>query len=388
MNKSICFLVHSGSAAGTLALVANEIGDEYDIVVLETSRLNFIKVTPVTWTGPGLVRTVTSTEVGLLNPQPNNRIFLRVVRALSRFKPLRLIHEIRIRALLTRLNSRLIITCNDSTHFQELILKVAQSMGMSSVLMQEGPFVTIKNINKTKEHSSRIRHQLVLAVSDSYAAKYVETGQIPSRVKVVGVPRFDNLPMPRLGPRIISPKRLIYVFQPFVAQMKVRSAIATESLREMAMAINHAYNNQAFEFVIRTHPKADEATLNFFVNMLSVPYSMDSGEQSLPRSVLQFDTAIGHYSIGLMESLLVGVPAICWALPEAAFIDYGEFLKQQWLRRHGVPSASNIETFAHLISYSLQTGVVFQHQYDISEQVGPITKKSVHLSVQAIKELL
>jgi len=377
----ICLLAHSGSTTATLSTIASALAATpgVEIVVIDSSDLNLIAVTPVRWPGPEAVIRVSAREIGLVKIGGERLWGLRLARRLNRLRPVAARQVASARRLLADLNVDLIVTCNDTTPGSIAMLRGAASLGIASVLVQEGPFVAVGPSQVRK------RHRLVLAASADYAERYVRSGASPDAVRIVGIPRFDALPAARTVKREGAP-RLLYVFQPFVAQRKVHRAPALATLIALAGDLNALHRSRPIELVVRAHPRADAATIAAFTAALDLPFVLDDGGEPFPQAALGCDVAVGHYSIGLLECVALRVPALCWPLPMSSFIDRGEAVKQAWIA-DTLPSPDAGPAFRMAAEAYLDTGILAPGEIDISAETGRLDKQATRHACAAILEV-
>jgi len=381
----ICLLAHSGSTTATLATIASALAATpgVDIVVIDSSDLNLIAVTPVRWPGTGTVVRVSAREIGMVKIGGERLWGLRLSRRLNRLRPVAARQMASTRKLLADLKVDLIVTCNDTTPGSIAMLRGAASLNIASVLVQEGPFIAV-----TRVDPSYIRqcHRLVLAASADYADRYVRSGASADVVRVVGVPRFDALPPARAVKRD-GAQRLLYVFQPFVAQRKVHRAPAIARLVALAGELNVLHRSRPIELVVRSHPRSDAATIAAFTAALDLPFVIDDGSESFPQAALSCDVAVGHYSIGLLECVALRVPALCWPLPTSSFIDRGEVVKQAWIAGT-LPAPDAGQSFRMAAEGYLDAGILVPGEIDISEETGRLDGQATKRACAAILEAL
>lgn len=378
-------LAHSGSTTATLSTIANALAaaPDVEIVVVDSSDLNLIPVTPVRWAGPEDMVRVSAAEIGIVKAGGERLWGLRVSRRLNRLRPIAARHARRARGILAGLKADLIVTCNDTTPGSIAMLQGAASLEIGSVLVQEGPFVAV---TRTDPPHIRQRHRRILAASAEYADRYVRSGASADMVRIVGVPRFDALPAGRTAKRH-GPPRLLYVFQPFVAQRKAHRAPATATLVALAGELNALHRARAIELVVRAHPRSDVATMAAFTAALDLPFVIDDGSTPFAQAALGCDIAVGQYSIGLLECIALGVPALCWPLPSSSFIDRGEAVKQAWIA-DTLPTPGAGRSFRDAAEAYLGAGRVTLGQIDISAETGPLDGQATRRACGAILEVL
>jgi len=230
-------------------------------------------------------------------------------------------------------------------------------------------------------------HDKILAVSTAYAETFRQSGIDSEKIAVVGVPRFDALLSSEPGRRPPIPK-LVYVFQPFVKQGRVDERIAQGVLAEMAAGISAAYDDVPFEFVVRAHPRADGETLMSFCRNLNCPYILSDPVVPLPELLRTATAAIGHYSIGLIESLILGVPIVCVPIPTSGFADPMEAKKQIWTENLGSPVGKNRFEIQETVVEALSNDVQAIPLDRLRDETGVLDGRATERTVDEILTVL
>lgn len=406
-GPTIWFLVVAGSASTTLALVAKRILHDHPharIVAIDSEAFNTQTRSKVVWDAPGEVLRLAPEDLGLINFSKRRALPGRVNLLLNggQFAFDRLVR--RIEKDLAHVRPDLVVTCNDTFYAQRAFLSAARKMGADTVLVQEGPFTIVRSkeagprpglIPKMALAARKLGlipptmpygaygHSMVLATSQDYAGRFVAAGVAPHTIRFIGVPRFD--PLLQIARSRSDPPRVIYVFQPFVAQGRVVGSAARATLAEMAKGFAIAYERMPFTLVTRPHPRSDHETFGHFEGCLTIPYSRSAGGP-LDEEVAGASCSVGHYSIGLLESLMMGVPVVSMPIPIEAFTERLEGEKQLWFDEAGVPYARTADEFAELLIDALTHGV--PSTTDVTAETGPMDGKATDRAAEAIAKLL
>jgi hypothetical protein len=268
-----------------------------------------------------------------------------------------------------------VVTCHDRIYIETAMLAAARKCGAATVMLQEGPFC---NIGHAAPRAGLLRakamlaplatrllrvlppipdygmagHDRVIAASDSYRARWIAAGVPPETVVVGGIPRYDPLATLKVAP---SPApgavlRALYLVQPFAAHGKVDPVVAHAQQRILAQGLNRAAAARPIALTIRAHPRSagdDAATLR---TELSFAVRDDAGDGPLEDALDGIDLVIGHYSSGMLESLMANRPVLCVPVPAAAFAEAGEAAKQDWLTEIGIPVATTPAEIAAVLT--------------------------------------
>ena len=256
-------------------------------------------------------------------------------------------------------------------YVETAILRAARRHGVPTVLLQEGPFCAIGDA-RPQAAGLRIKaalapfvnrlgivpsipdyglfgHDRILAASGRYADTWIRAGVPADRIEVTGVPRFDIFAaMPEARPvrRDNGPLRLLYLAQPFAAHRKVSMKAASAALDLLAAGLNQACEEGPLELTIRAHPRAGGHAVKQLCDALAFEPALDSGERPIEHAIRDADATVGHYSTGLLESLMLNRPAICMPIPSSAFAEHSEATKQRWLVSIGIPVCRTPEEIA------------------------------------------
>jgi len=406
-ERTICFVAVAGSATFTQGLIADEIRRRFPetrIVVFDTEHFNTRTRSPVVWPTTGEIVKLSYKDAGLVNFTEGTRLPVKLNFAANGggFALKRMIS--RFRKIVRDTRPDVVVTCNDTFFVQLAVLRAAQLEGVPTALVQEGPFCIVqkeagthdRTLSQTVDRMARKLgltpqhcaygaggHSLVLAASEDYARRFAEIGIPETTIKVAGVPRFDAIEAIKRPPP--AEPRLLYVFQPFVGQHKVSGEIFFPLLKEMAAGLNALHKRMPFEFVLRAHHRADPVTFDFFAGLLDFPAREDTS-LPLPEALANCTASIGHYSTGLIESVLVDRPVLCVPVPTEAFTDIAEGEKQDWFTKVGFLCA----TTARDIELGLEAVLTgnCRHEPDISTEAYPTDGKAVARAADAIIELL
>lgn len=255
-----------------------------------------------------------------------------------------------------------VVACHDRMYIETAILTAARQRGVPTCLIQEGPFCAIGHAGP-QARALRIKaalaplinrarilppipdyglfgHQQILAASDRYARTWRDAGQDAGTIVVTGVPRFDAIVSNRCHPSSVGQGealRLLYFAQPFAAHRKVSAEAADAALDRLAEGLNLAHRDGPIDLTIRSHPRAGGDMIDRLRRALDFEPRHDRGTRPVEAAIADVHATIGHYSTALLESLMLGRPAICLPIPRAAFAERSEAAKQQWLETIGIP---------------------------------------------------
>lgn len=95
---------------------------------------------------------------------------------------------------------------------------------------------------------------------------------------------------------------------------------------------------------------------------------------------------MGHYSIGLLESIILDVPVVCVPVPLAGFTAKLEADKQDWFVRSDIHCAQTADEVRQSVLAALMSAAA--PDIDISSEVGPLDGRAVARSVQAAASLI
>jgi hypothetical protein len=307
-----------------------------------------------------------------------------------------------------------LVLCHDRMYVETALVRAAKARGIPTVLLQEGPFCAI---GSTRAQSSVLRakaalaplinmsrlvpaipdygmagHDLVIAVSETYRDRWINAGLDPRTVKVAGVPRFDQLYSSRPGgetrrprPKAAQPLRLLYITQPFAAHGKVSHEAARTALNVMIAGLNLARRNISFDLIIRAHPRSTGDDVAHLRTGLEFSPTMDGGAASIDVEIGRADAVIGHYSTGLLESLMLGCPVICVPVPEHGFAERAEAEKQIWLTATGVPVARTSDELTTAIGLVARGEAMTEIDWPrLGEETGPTDGSACEVAARAI----
>nr|WP_317892118.1 hypothetical protein [uncultured Sphingomonas sp.] len=406
-DPTVCFIGVAGSAATTLSMVADALKrswPEARLVVLDVERFNTQSTSSFHWSGTGEVLHLPMEQFGLANFARRKK-FPAGLNLLLNGGPAAYRRLVRhATAFLRDIGADILITCNDTSYVEQAFLTAAKSVGAGTVLIQEGPFTIVHaahqgirpgivgrvghllrtwGILPRKVPYGSFGHDLVLACSSHYAERFEALGVAPADIRVTGVPRFDALAP--VAKSKAQPATVLYVFQPFVWQGRVAGEPARAVLAMMATGLNQAYEETPFDLVLRQHPRSDPETLSFLESCLRIPFRY-SPQVPLPEVLTSCACVLGHYSVGLLESLILQTPVVCVPIPVSAFTEKEEGEKQAWFESTGVPCAYTSDDVSRHLLGTLRGDAV--SELDIDAEVGPLDRKALNRTVHAIQDLM
>ncbi len=306
-----------------------------------------------------------------------------------------------------------LILCHDRIYIETAMVRAAHARGIPTVMVQEGPFCTIGH-GAARSRSLRLKkalspvvtrlgilppipeyggagHDRVIAASDCYRRQWIAAGLAPDAVVVGGVPRYDPLALvdQAHAQRHGGPLRILYLVQPFAAHGKVNADAAHAMQTILAEGLNRAAAAMPLSLVIRSHPRSGGDDVAPLRKALDFAPMDDGGARPLETALTDIDVVVGHYSSGLLESLLAGRPILCLPVPEDAFAERNEGAKQQWFRTISVPVAETADEVAHaLTSMRASSNLVAVNWPRIHDEVGLIDGQSAARCADTILALL
>lgn len=305
-----------------------------------------------------------------------------------------------------------LVTCHDRIYIETAMLVAARARGVATVMVQEGPFC---NIGRTDPRSAMLRakalvapvatrllrvlppipeygmagHDRVIAASYSYRARWIAAGLPPATVRVGGIPRYDPLAALHGAPAAVpgAALRVLYLVQPFAAHGKVDPAVARAQQRVLAEGLNRAAAARPIALTIRAHPRSAGDDVAALRAGLAFAVADDPGDGPLDAALGGTDLVIGHYSSGMLESLMANRPVVCVAVPAAAFAEAGEAAKQRWLTGIGIPVATDPAEIAAVLAQD--RGVPASVDWEkVREEVGTVDGHAAERCADLIADLV
>ena len=407
-SLSVCALGTGGSSGRTFACIESalrELRPGLDFSFVDTQPFNLRTGGTTAYTGAGRVVLTKPGDCGLTTVTGSWTANLALSGGAIAYA--RLVRY--ARKILESLKADVLLLCHDRIYIETAFVRAAAVLGIPTVFIQEGPFCAIGHATanslklKVKQALAPIvnatglipgipdygfaGHSVVLAASEAYRAKWVAAGLPAAMIRVAGIPRYDALAEMRSAPRTAAVARLLYLVQPFAAHGKVDAAAAGALLESLAEGLNILDGKTKFEFVVRPHPRSSGDDIRALRSRLKLPIVTDESGQPLEQVVQGFDVVIGHYSSGLLESLILAKPIVCIPVPLAAFAEREEAMKQDWLTRIGAPVATTPDAIADAIFRMLKPGAVVAEQSVLEGEVGTIDGRAAQRCAVAIVEL-
>ena len=269
---------------------------------------------------------------------------------------------------LADLGADAVLCCHDRHYAETAFLRAARQSGVPTVLLQEGPFCVIGH-GAANHPLLRLKyalaplgarlgllpgmpdygtfgHDLVMAASPSYAARWRAVGVPEERIAVTGIPRYDPLHaavrpkagVSSQGKEDAKTAKVCVLLQPFGAHGKVDAQVAAQGMKDVASGLSEAVARLGFTLFVRPHPRLSTAETQGFTRHLTVPWTLDDSRRPLVDRLGDLDVVVGFYSSGLLEAAAIGVPAVCFRLPSGGFAEPGEAAKQDRLAELGLPA--------------------------------------------------
>ncbi|QIG79543.1 hypothetical protein [Stakelama tenebrarum] len=404
-------LVGTGGSSGrTLAAVERSIRERRP-----DARFLFVDTQPFNLRTRGTTRYDGGGDVVLVSPEDcgiRSRTGSQTTNLLLSGGPIayaRLVN--RMATLLGRRHDALIL-CHDRMYAETGLVRAAHRLGTPTALLQEGPFCAIGH-GRPQNRTLRLKaalapvvnfgglippipdygcagHDKVLAASSAYRDKWIAAGVSAEKIDVVGIPRYDALAALRLSPDPLPegrPLRLLYLVQPFAAHGKVDAAAAERLQQVFAEGLNRVVGDVPFELTIRAHPRSGRDDVATLAAQLTMPVIRDAGDAPLEAVLEHTDVVIGHYSSGLLETLLLGRRILCLPVPADAFAERSEADKQLWMSGLGAPVArtpGEVEIALRRLSNG-EGGAVSTEK--LSEEAGLVDGQAAARCAQSILEL-
>lgn len=305
-----------------------------------------------------------------------------------------------------------IVMCHDRIYIETALIEAAHRIGAATVLIQEGPFCSIGH-GDASAPVLRLKHTLaplitatgllpkmpdygcaghtrVLAASTAYRDRWIKAGVPAEQVGVAGIPRYDSLADRQHGraARASGPLRVLYLTQPFAAHGKVRADVAARVEAIVARGLQEAHARMDLDVTIRLHPRADEREIAAIRDAVGEGARIDLGDRGLETVLAEYDVVLGHYSSGLLESLLAGKRILCVPVPEDGFAESSEGAKQVWLTRTGAPVATTAEMIAECLA-AARMGAPMTIDWDmVAGEVGEVDGNSAMRIAANVLEIL
>lgn len=392
---SVCCVGTGGSSGQTLACVEDSIA-----TLEEGARFTFIDTQPFNLRTGGETAYRGRAKKIVARPQavglrtPTRSWTANLLLSGARFAYRRMVDH--AASVLRSIEADVLVLCHDRIYIETAFVEAARAMGIPTVMLQEGPFCAVGH-GRANDWRLRLKqlaapainilgivppipdygfagHRLVLAASEAYRNKWVAAGLPESQIRVTGIPRYD--PLARYKTQVIGTRnsvpRLLYLVQPFAAHGKVNAAAADVLLVELANALNSLAESQPFEFMVRPHPRSSGDDVRALRQHLKAPLIMDDSSRPVEQSLLGSDLILGHYSSGLLESLMMGRRIVCMPVPMNAFAEPDEAKKQEWLTQVAPAIGSNSSAIRNAIINMLSTEAGVQRMTALEEEVGVV----------------
>lgn len=409
--RHILLVGTGGSSGQTLALIEAAMAGmapDTRFTLLDTQPFNLRTGGTTRYPGAGEVRLITPEACGLRGWTGSQTLNMLLGGGPIAYR--RMIARCRA-AMAPRPDA--VVICHDRIYVETALLRAARAGGTPTILLQEGPFCAIGNM---QAQSPKLRlkaalaplvtrsgilppipdygmfgHDLVLAGSAAYRQRWIAAGLPASTVEVCGIPRFDRLhaAAPPAVPRGGGALRLLYLAQPFAAHGKVSQPAADTALRIMAEGLNRARREIALELVIRAHPRSKGEDVAHLRALLDFEPARDDGGAGIEDAITAADATIGHYSTGLLESLLLGRPAICVPVASAGFAEAAEARKQEWLTTTGIPVARSADDLAPAVRRVADGRAIADVDWHtVKEETGEVDGNARERAARAILSLI
>lgn len=292
------------------------------------------------------------------------------------------------------------------------LVMAARRARVKSVYLQEGPYAYVGRSSAT-QLAVRLARQAqaaferlaglpalpgdglapvdVLAVtSASYRQRFRQAGALADRIEVVGVPRYDSLPV--TAAKIAASRRpqggrtrLLYVHQPMSADAKVRPEAMHQAERVIAEAFSQLQARNLATAWVRPHPRstADEVSRlhQLFGEVATVETA--GGSKPFTEALADFDLLVGFYSNGLLEAMACGLPAVVMALPPESFRDRNEWQRTQLTLEAGalpMACAADLQTL-------VASGVPVLEPARLDAEMGPLDGGSTERMAKLLASL-
>lgn len=324
------------------------------------------------------------------------------------------------RAQLAELDPDVVLCCHDRFYIETAYIRAAEWLGKPTVFLQEGPFCVIGH-GGANDWKLRLKfalapwarrlglttgmpdyglagHTRLLAASADYSAAWQRRGIPPERITLTGCPRYDNLVEARerrrqqyratTGLEAERPAEIMVLLQPFGAHGKVAPNSARAAMREVAEALNQLGAARKISLAVRQHPRASDADAAPLIDHLTIPYRQEKAEPSFPTRAADLDLTVGFYSSAILESIAIGVPAVCCMLPPQSFAEPGEAAKQMRLSELGVDMASTAAALAVAMTRKLDHSAGIRPDVKAaSREIGPVDGQASERVAKALLDI-
>lgn len=235
---------------------------------------------------------------------------------------------------------------DDCEYVNWAMIHMGRSLGMTSVLVQEGPFYREDWIlkpgyrrswmNPLKDAFTNLRHYAqnrapprpaygsggadsIAASTERYRSLFIRAGHSRRRVHVSGVPGFDGLNALRCRQRCVPTntlrRRVLVVSQPVLTYKLWNEQRTAAVYGDVADALRQ---DRSMDVVLRFHPSESEEERNLKRAVFATTRCSFDAMSDLHGLMADCDVCVGFYSTALLEARLAGRVVVAYAAPECA----------------------------------------------------------------------
>ncbi len=251
--------------------------------------------------------------------------------------------------LLKELKPNCLVTENDSTYDEKMLVTTAKALGIMTVVMQNGATVQ----SNPEESDKLLSHDFYPLTADKLFVfsridkNWFTSKQIkPERIITTGSPRFDCYYQKkyRAGAKDLHHKTALFILN----ELWYDEGIITyhlslgTMLKHITEFIRIAKNNPDIDFILRPHEDNDHWNEIFLKQIKGMPNLVITRSQPLQEIFLKANVVVGYVSTALIEAAICRIPVIS--------LDTGEFYNFMRLWEYGLSvRAENIKELGSLI---------------------------------------
>lgn len=302
--------------------------------------------------------------------------------------------------LIVRIQPDLLFTVDDADFVEWAILQAADSAGIPSLMVQDGPrddllpdtrpFFRRMKIWVKEQMLTFERNRLVDApkicyprygaggahyiasVSDFYTAGFKKRARGSTKhIITTGMPRFDPLYAARQRFKHRRQKRcasdslrIIVIALPFIKYDHTISHRENFRLcQKMTMTLNLLLQKYPLHITIRLHPSSDHEDIHAYTTNLACTPEVQCPDKPVGDVLPDYDFVLGFASTVLLEAMAIGIPVVCVHSTDKIGCFEG---------RVSLPCADTPDTLYKLCVQEIERGQIDPQRQDILNELGQI----------------